>query len=117
VEDLRIDGKQIASGEYVLLFLGAANRDPERFPAPDRFDILRGDNQHLTFGLGPHFCLGASLARLECEIVFRTLLRRLPGLQLIDNTASWRSTFSSRGLATLPVTYEPATMPKSYPSP
>jgi cytochrome P450 len=104
--DLAFGGKQIRAGERITFALGAANRDPAQFSAPDKLELSRQKNKHLTFGYGTHFCLGASLARLEAEIAFNTLLRRLPRLQLATETVTWRSGFQLRGLTSLPVTFK-----------
>lgn len=82
-EDVELGGVRIPAGSAVLAPLGAANRDPRRFTDPETFDIDRSENGHLTFGHGPHFCLGAPLARLELQVVFGTLARRLPTLRLV----------------------------------
>ena len=87
------------------MLLGAANRDPAQFPDPDRLDVGRADNKHLAFGLGPHFCLGVLLARLEGRIVLQTLLRRLPGLRLAGAEPEYRDNFNLRGLKALPVAF------------
>jgi cytochrome P450 len=87
------------------VLLGAANRDPAHFPQPDRLDLARADNRHIAFGWGIHFCLGASLARLEAQITFTTLVRRLPKLRLQSEIARWRPTSVLRGLADLPVAF------------
>jgi len=79
-QDLTIGGKQIAAGSVILLGLGAANHDPEKFDSPEVFDITRTPNEHLGFGSGIHFCLGAVLARMQLTICLTTLLRRLPNL-------------------------------------
>ena len=100
--DMEIGGKALRAGQVVLLLLGAANRDPEQFPDPDRLDVGRPDNKHIAFGLGPHFCLGAPLARLEGRLVFEALLRRAPGLRL-DGPPRYRQNFNLRGLETLTV--------------
>ena len=102
--DLALGGKQLRAGELVLTLLGAANRDPAHFPEPDRFDITRADNKHMAFGLGPHFCLGAPLARLEGRVVFEELVRRLPDLRLEGPAPEYRDNFNLRGLKSLPVT-------------
>ncbi len=85
--------------------MAAANRDPERFSEPERFDITRRDNRHLAFGWASHFCFGAPLARMEGHIAFETLLRRLPELALGPGTLVWRANLGLRGLVSLPVTF------------
>src|SRR5262249_18755828 len=80
--DLELGGKRVERGQMVSLMLGAANRDPAQFPDPDRLDVARLPNKHLAFGAGPHFCLGAPLARLEARIAFAGLVRRFPELRL-----------------------------------
>jgi cytochrome P450 len=86
--------------------LAAANRDPARFPDPDRLDVTRPDNHHVSFGQGPHFCLGAPLARLEALIAFGTLLRRFPSLHLATDRLEYRQVFNLHGLQALPVSFE-----------
>ena len=83
-EDTEIGGVEIPARQLVLPFFMAANRDPRRFPDPDRFDITRKTNGHLAFGFGIHFCLGAHLARLETRIAMEAVIRRLPNLRLVD---------------------------------
>ncbi len=87
--------------------LNSADRDPERFPDPDRLDVTRSDNRHLAFGRGSHYCLGAPLARLEAEIALETLFRRLPGLRLAVPPAEleWRATPTFRRVVALPVSW------------
>src|SRR5205823_3893529 len=96
--DVALGGQQLRAGQMALLLLGSANRDPEQFADPDRLDVGRPDNKHLAFGLGPHFCLGAPLARLEGRVVFETLLRRVPGLRLDGRPPEYRDNFNPRGL-------------------
>lgn len=104
--DIAFDAAVIRRGDLVQLLLGAANRDPAQFPDPDRFDITRRDNRHLAFGLGPHFCLGAALARMEGQIALGTLLRRLPDLHLAADHLQYRPNFAFHGLTALPVTWD-----------
>jgi len=102
-ETVEIGGRRIAKGQRVLILVGAANRDPARFPDPDRLDIARPDNRHLAFGHGIHFCTGAPLARLEGAIAIRRLLRRFPRLELTTDQLAWRETLTLRALNALPV--------------
>ena len=83
--------RKVAAGATVFCLRNAANRDPERFPDPDRFDITRTDKKHLAFGGGGHFCLGARLAHLQIEIALRALLRRYPRIRLETEKIEWRS--------------------------
>lgn len=99
-----IAGAPIQPGEMVVLVLGAANRDPSQFPEPNRLDIGRGDRRHLSFAHGPHFCLGAALARLEAQVAIAAILERLPGVRLASDQPDWRPLFAFRGLQSLPVT-------------
>jgi cytochrome P450 len=103
--DARLGGQPIDEGQAVIAVMGAANRDPERFPDPDRVDVGRTDNRHLAFGWSSHFCFGAPLARLEGRIAFETLLRRLPDLRLTSAPIAWRPNLGLRGLTALPVTF------------
>ena len=105
-DDLELGGKQIRKGQAVIAVMAAGNRDPERFPEPDRLDIERPDNRHLAFGWASHFCFGAPLARLEAEISFTSLLHRLPELHLVDQPLVWRENLGLRGLKSLPLTFE-----------
>jgi cytochrome P450 len=107
VEDVTIGGAAVPAGETVLLSLSAANRDPRRFPDPDRLDLGRDASGHLALGHGIHYCLGAPLARLETEIALSALLERLPDLALDADPAElrWRPSLRARGLLALPVTY------------
>ncbi|MFF9901169.1 cytochrome P450 [Streptomyces longispororuber] len=109
-EPLRMGGQDIAAGDPVLVVLAAADRDPERFAEPDVLDLARRDNQHLGYGHGIHYCLGAPLARLEGRTALATLLRRLPDLQLdaAPEELRWRGGLIMRGLRTLPVRFTPA---------
>lgn len=104
-EDVLVAGALIPKGELVFLGIGSANRDPAQFPEPHVFNIDRSPNRHLAFGHGAHYCLGAPLARLEAEIAFATLMRRLPRLVMAISRDSlrWRKGFLLRGLERLPL--------------
>ncbi|WP_374203243.1 cytochrome P450 [Streptomyces sp. ST2-7A] len=106
-EPLTVGGQRIDTGDPVLVVLAAADRDPERFPEPDRLDLTRGDQQHLGYGHGVHYCLGAPLARLEGRIALSALLTRLPDLRLAADPAElrWRGGLIMRGLRALPVEF------------
>lgn len=95
---------EIPTGNAVIAVMGAGNRDPERFPEPDRLDLGRPDNRHLAFGWAAHFCFGAPLARIEGQIAFETLLDRFPKLSLAPDAAiEWRPNLGLRGLTGLDV--------------
>ena len=101
--DLEIGGKTIRQGQRVFAFVNSANRDPEAFDDPERFDIGRPSNPHMTFGHGIHFCLGAPLARLEAEIAARRLAERLPEIRLCGGEPEWHDSLILRGVKSLPV--------------
>jgi cytochrome P450 len=101
--DVEIGGCPIRLGESVLVSLVAANRDPDVYREPDRFDITREGVHHHSFGGGVHFCLGAPLARLEASLAIAEVLRRFPGLRLAEDAVEWRSTPAHRGLTRLHV--------------
>lgn len=96
-EEKAIAGKSLPKGAKVGLLYGAANRDPEQFEAPDRFNIERNPNRHLAFGGGAHFCLGNHLARLDMEIIFSTLLQRTRSIELLDERPAYKRGLSVRG--------------------
>src|SRR5205823_7518973 len=105
-EDTELGGKIIRKGQAVMAVMGAGNRDPERFPDPDRLDLGRTDNRHLAFGWAAHFCFGAPLARIEGQIAFSTMLRRLPNLRREPGRLVWRENLGLRGLTALPVAFD-----------
>jgi cytochrome P450 len=100
-EDLEVAGHMFEKGEQVVTLLAAANRDPARFEDPDRFDIRRPENHHLTFSQGIHYCLGASLARLEGQIAVGRLVERFPGIEIETEKPEYRDHFVLRGLREL----------------
>jgi len=102
-DDFDWGGRHLESGQRVFLSVAAANRDPEEFPDPDRFDVGRTPNRHLSFGWGRHFCLGAQLARLEAQIALGRLLERFPQLRLADAELAWQPVILGRSLKRLPV--------------
>jgi pimeloyl-[acyl-carrier protein] synthase len=102
-EDIEIDGQRIRRGQFCVLLLGSANRDAEVFADPDRLDIGRTENRHLSFGAGIHFCLGARLARLEAQVALRVLLERFPRFSGDVREPRWRPSMTLRGVTSLPV--------------
>ena len=103
LEDFEHGGIQFKRGDMLGFLYGSANRDPQAFERADEFDVRRHPNAHLAFGSGAHFCLGAPLARLELEILFTTLLQRLPGIRLYGGTPEFRRGLVFRGLKELRV--------------
>jgi cytochrome P450 len=101
-EPVELGGVTVDAGERVVAYLGAGNRDPERFADPDRLDLARGDCAPLSFGGGIHYCLGAPLARLEAQVAFPALLRRFPHIELCG-TPERRDSLAIRGYTRLPV--------------
>ncbi len=101
LDDLELHGRRVKKGDIVGVLLASANRDPDQFPDPDRLDVGREDNQHLAFGHGVHFCLGAQLARLEGQIGITGLLRRFPDLDGERSPTSWKRSLVLRGLTSL----------------
>ena len=104
--DMELGGKVIKKGSRVVVVLAAANRDPLRFANPDQIDLLRTDNRHLAFGWAAHFCFGAPLARMEGQIAFNTLLRRLRKPFLLQETFHWRENAGLRGLESLRIGFD-----------
>jgi cytochrome P450 len=105
-QEMIIGGVTLAAGQHFTAILGAANRDPEQFPDPDRLDVGRAENRQLSFGYGIHFCLGAPLAKLEAEIVLSAVTRRLPQLRLAagaESALEWQPSIVFRGLKSLQV--------------
>jgi len=104
-QDMTVGGVVIPAGEWVFMATSSANRDPGRFPDPDRLDLSRDTSGHLAFGHGIHYCLGASLARLEAEVALGALLARFPGLSLAvpPEELRWRPVSLMHGLESLPV--------------
>ena len=104
--DIPVAGITIPKDAPVIFLLAAANRDPTRFPDPDRFDPDRTDNRHLGFGGGLHYCVGAPLARIEAEVALVSLVRRLKGLTLVEDPPPYRPGASLRGPRHLPLALE-----------
>jgi cytochrome P450 len=105
-ENMQLGGVHIPKGSFVHLSLSSAGHDPEVYDDPERFDVTRSPNRHLSFGHGAHFCIGAPLGRLQGEIAFSTLLRRLPRFELAvpPQEVAWLADSSlSRGLESLPI--------------
>ena len=107
-EDTILDGKQVWKRQAVIAVMAAANRDPDRFPDPDRLDITREDNRHLAFGWGAHFCFGAPLARMEAQVAFEEMLQWFPNWSLEPVPQVWRANLGIRGLTSLQVNFSSA---------
>jgi cholest-4-en-3-one 26-monooxygenase len=105
-EDTELRGRKIAKGQKVVMWYPSANRDEDIFDAPDRFDVTRPDNQHLAFGIGEHFCLGANLARLELVVIFQEILKRLKEPRLAAKPRRLRSNFIN-GVKEMRIEFEP----------
>jgi cholest-4-en-3-one 26-monooxygenase len=101
-QDLEIRGRRVREGDKVVMFYPGANRDEWVFDAPERFDVGRRDNPHLSFGIGEHYCMGANLARMEIRVLFEELLRRVPELELTGPARRLRSAFIN-GIKAMPV--------------
>ena len=102
-EDLSLGGQSIKAGQVVIFCLGAANHDPAQFEQPDILDLRRPENRHLAFGQGIHFCLGASLARVEAEIAFASFFKRFSNPSLATSHVEWLPSQVFRGLLELPI--------------
>jgi pimeloyl-[acyl-carrier protein] synthase len=102
-ENLELRGHKIKKDDTVIIFLGSANRDPERFENADKFQITRTDNKHLAFSEGIHHCIGASLAETEAQIASKNLFARMPNLQLKTDKVEYKMPFALRGPKALPV--------------
>jgi pimeloyl-[acyl-carrier protein] synthase len=107
-DDVQLGGRLIRKRQAVIVLLASANRDPDRFPEPDRFEIARIDNRHLSFGWAAHFCFGATLARIEAQVAFEELLRRCSSWSLESSALTWRENLGLRGLTSLPIRFERA---------
>jgi cytochrome P450 len=95
--------------------MGAGNRDPERFPDPNRLDLGRKDNRHLAFGWASHFCFGAPLARIEGQLTFEAVVSRTADLALEPGDLVWRDNLGLRGLTSLPITFSELKSPIESP--
>jgi cytochrome P450 len=105
MEDVTIRDTAIPQGSSIYLLIGAANRDAEKFPDPERLDINRPPSRTLGFGYGIHYCLGAALARVESQVAFETILKRLPNIHMTEEVPQFRPNYSLRGLLSLPVEF------------
>jgi cytochrome P450 len=103
MRDTEIGGRTILRGQQLVALIGAANRDPEQFPEPDRLDLTRQPNRHVGFGGGIHHCLGAALARAEAQVAIGALVGRSSSIELLVEEPEWRQTITLRGPASLPV--------------
>jgi cytochrome P450 len=106
IADVEIRGRKISAGERVMLWYPSANRDEDVFTEPYRFDITRTPNEHLAFGIGEHFCLGAGFARKEIKVMFEELFKRFPDIQVVGPPHRLRSNFIN-GIKRMPVVFTP----------
>jgi cytochrome P450 len=104
-DDMELHGRRLRRRQAVMVVTAAANRDPARFPDPDRLDLTRADNRHVAFGWGGHYCFGAPLARVEGQEALAALLARFPDLRLDPEPLTWRNNCGLRGLRRLPVAF------------
>jgi pimeloyl-[acyl-carrier protein] synthase len=104
-EDVQVGDVSIPRGQIAIIAIGGVNRDPAHFDEPDRVNIERNPNPHVAFSAGPHFCVGAGLARLEAQLAFPRLLQRFPNLELTDPDPEYRETITLRGLKELRVSF------------
>ena len=110
-EEVEIRGRRVLAGERVFLMLNAANRDPEAFADPDRFDIARREGRQIAFGFGIHFCVGAPLARLEAALAFPRLLAAMEDIEIATDRLDWRDGVSLRGAVSMPIRFRAAAPP------
>lgn len=106
LEDFEHNGQPFKQGDELGLMFGAANRDPARFANPNTLDITREDNPHVSFGGGVHYCLGAPLARLELQLAYQALLKRLPNLRLAGDAPVFKDAYVIRGLRELRLRFD-----------
>jgi len=106
MQDTELRGRKIREGDKVVMWYPSANRDEDVFSDPDRFDITRQDNEHLAFGIGEHYCLGANLARLELTVIFQEMLKRLKNPRLAAPPRRLRSNFIN-GVKEMRIAFEP----------
>jgi pimeloyl-[acyl-carrier protein] synthase len=107
-DDIELGGQVINAGQNVSLLFGSANRDESQFNDPDRFDLERHPNRHLTFAHGPHFCLGSALARNVAQVAVQRVVERCVDLRRVHDDVVWSDGFSFRSVKTLPVTFRPS---------
>jgi pimeloyl-[acyl-carrier protein] synthase len=105
-QDVEMRGKVLKKDDRVRWFISSANRDPSMFGKPDTFDIARWPNQHVAFGSGIHHCLGATLARVEGQEVFKALAERFPGFQLDNEALDYQPSITFRSLKSLPIHWQ-----------
>ncbi len=106
LSDVKVHDTLLKKGELVIALIGAANRDPNKFSEPDTLDLARDQGTSLSFGYGPHVCIGARLTQLEAQIAFESILKRFSTITLLDEAPNWADNAVYRGLTTLPVRFE-----------